>query len=396
MSSPPLNGIRVLDFTHVLAGPFCTRLLADLGAEVVRVESRQHPDAPWKSAIDPDLGRDVSYLVLSRNKRSVAIDLKMAEGRDVATRLASVADVITENFSAGVMDRLGLGYERLSQLNDRLVFVSMSGYGHNGPRKDWTSMNTNLQAYSGLMMVTGKDVDEPTAISNSWMDYVGGLHAAFAVIEALTTRTRSGKGRLIDLAQFETGVATIGPLLLASALGQAPRRSGNRCELAAPQGCYRCAGDDEWCAVSVETDGEWLRLAGAMGDPEWAHDPRFATVEGRREHHDELDVHLAKWTNTRTGSEVEQRLRDAGVAASRMRRIPDVLEASDRSGVFRRDAMLGGFATVTLLPFGSPPAPMTALARAPRLGEQTEDILRSWLDMDADEVARLRASDALV
>ena len=210
VAQPPLAGVRVLDFTHVLAGPFCTRLLADLGADVVRVESSRHPDAPWKSAVDPELGRDVSYLVISRNKRSISINLKSTEGRDVATRLAAAADVVTENFSAEVMDRLGLGYERLSALNARLVYVSMSGYGHRGPRREWTSMNTNLQAYSGLMMVTGREGDPPTAISNSWMDYVGGLHAAFAVVEALAERAASGRGRMIDLAQFEAGVATIG------------------------------------------------------------------------------------------------------------------------------------------------------------------------------------------
>jgi crotonobetainyl-CoA:carnitine CoA-transferase CaiB-like acyl-CoA transferase len=208
---PPLAGVRVLDFTHVLAGPFCTRLLADLGAEVVRVESSQHPDAPWRSALD----RDVSYLVVNRNKQSAAINLKTEQGRDLAARMAAAADVLTENFSAGVMARLGLDYARLSGLNPRLIYVSMSGYEHAGPRRDWTSMNTNLQAYSGLMTVTGRPGEPPTAISNFWMDYVGGLHAAFAIVEALAQRSAGGAGRRIDLSQFECGVSTLGPLLLS-------------------------------------------------------------------------------------------------------------------------------------------------------------------------------------
>ena len=155
----PLAGIRVLDFTHVLAGPFCTRLLADLGADVVRVESGKHPDHPWPSSfISPDR-RHASYLNTNRSKRSVAIDLKNEGGQRIAARLAAAADVVIENFSAGVMDRLGLGYDRLGAANPRLIYVSMSGYGHDGPRRDWTSMNMNLQGYSGLMMVSGAEGD---------------------------------------------------------------------------------------------------------------------------------------------------------------------------------------------------------------------------------------------
>ena len=147
--SAPLAGIRVLDFTHVLAGPFCTRLLADLGADVVRVESSKHPDHPWPSAFISNDGRHASYLNTNRSKRSIAIDLKNKAGQKVAGELAAAVDVVIENFSAGVMDRLELGYESLKLRNPALIYVSMSGYGHNGPRRDWTSMNMNLQGYSG-------------------------------------------------------------------------------------------------------------------------------------------------------------------------------------------------------------------------------------------------------
>ena len=177
----PLAGIRVLDFTHVLAGPFCTRLLADLGADVVRVESSKHPDHPWQSTFVSADGRHASYLNTNRSKRSIAIDLKNEMGQKIAARLAAVSDIVIENFSAGVMDRLNLGYEMLSAINSRLIYVSMSGYGHSGPRRDWTSMNMNLQGYSGLMTVSGAEGDPPTAISNSWNDYIGGLHACFAI-----------------------------------------------------------------------------------------------------------------------------------------------------------------------------------------------------------------------
>ena len=266
----PLSGIRVLDFTHVLAGPFCTRLLADLGADVVRVESRKHPDHPWQSTFVSDDGRHASDLNTNRSKRSIAIDLKNPEGQKLAARLARVADVVIENFSAGVMDRLNLGYAGLSAANSRLIYVSMSGYGHNGPRRDWTSMNMNLQGYSGLMMVSGAEGDPPTAISNSWNDYIGGLHACFAILQAIDKRSASEQGSLIDLSQFECSAAMIGSLLLSSAVdGTVPTRRGNRSDRCAPQGVYPCAGTDNWCALSVQSNEEWQALAELIGQAPW-------------------------------------------------------------------------------------------------------------------------------
>src|SRR5215472_3985966 len=239
----PLTGIRVLDFTHVLAGPFCTRLLADLGADVVRVESSKHPDHPWPSAYISKDGRHASYLNTNRSKRSIAIDLKNDAGRTIASRLAAVADVVIENFSAGVMERLRLDYTTLQRPNPGLIYVSMSGYGHDGPRREWTSMNMNLQGYSGLMMVTGSETDPPTAISNSWNDYIGGLHACFGILQAVDKRKTSGKGARIDLSQFECSASMIGPLLLSAAVNKTvPLRRGNRSAVCAPQGVYHCAG----------------------------------------------------------------------------------------------------------------------------------------------------------
>ena len=248
-SSAPLAGIRVLDFTHVLAGPFCTRLLADLGADVVRVESSKHPDHPWPSAFISDDGRHASYLNTNRSKRSIAIDLKNEGGQKVASRLASTADVVIENFSAGVMRRHKLDYETLQALNPTLIYVSMSGYGHDGPRRDWTSMNMNLQGYSGLMMVTGAEGDPPTAISNSWNDYIGGLHACFAILQAVDTRAISGKGTRIDLSQFECSAAMIGALLL-SQLGERNRTPTP----GKPLGAFRSAG-----SLSLRRDGRVVR-----------------------------------------------------------------------------------------------------------------------------------------
>ena len=396
--APPLSGVRVLDFGHVLAAPFCTRLLADLGADVVRVESSRHPDFPWPSSYRHADGRHASYLNTNRNKRSVAIDLKHPAGRDVAQRLAAVADVVVENFSAGVMDRLGLGYEALSGDNPGLIFASMSGYGHSGPRRDWTSMNMNLQGYAGLMQVTGAEGDPPTAISNSWNDYIGGLHTCYAIVGALTERESTGEGIHLDMGQFECSVSMIAPLLLFSAARQRnPDRMGNRSERFAPQGVYRCAGQDEWCAVSVHDDGQWQALALAVGDPDLAGDARFATLQGRMRHHDEIDERIEAWTSGLTSADVEARSKQAGVSAARMRRVQDLAENREQSRAYKTmpEPRVGSMLT-TALPVEFSESALPPATPAPGLAQHTREVLGEWLELPEREVAALDGAGALV
>ena len=396
-SAAPLAEVRVLDFTHVLAGPFCTRLLADLGADVVRVESSKHPDHPWPSAYIAKDGRHASYLNTNRNKRSVAIDLKNPAGQRTALELAARADVVVENFSAGVMDRLALGYENLCERNPKIIYMSMSGYGHDGPRRDWTSMNMNLQGYSGLMTVTGADGDPPTAISNSWNDYIGGLHACFAIVQALEDRAGSGKGARLDLSQFECSVAMIAPLLLASAVtGKNPPRMGNRSRRFAPQGVYRCAGADQWCALSVRTDEQWRALGRMIGKDGWAAAERFATVADRQRYHDEIDQQLSDWTRQFSNLAVEQKLKAVGIPAERVRRIDDLIGKPDGATVFRAMAepRVGSMLT-TDLPFRFSSAELPSPSPAPALGQQSEEILRQWLALSDREIHLLQTQGAL-
>ena len=400
-SALPLAAIRVLDFSHILAGPFCTRLLADFGADVVKVETRTRQDR--MGAIKPGqrlkgrADRPPAYLTTNRNKRSITINLKTDEGKNLALELAGKADVVVENFSAGVMDRLKLGYEHLKAVNPRIIYVAMSGYGHDGPRKDWTSMNMNLQAYTGLMMATGAEGDPPTAISNSWNDYIGGLHACFGILQAFSAREKTGVGVHLDLSQFECSVATFGALLLSSAVnGVPPPRLGSRSSHAAPQGVYRSAGKDDWCALSVQTNDDWRALVAAMGSPRWASRAEYETLVGRLEYHDEIDAGIEAWTKTLTAIEVEQRLKAAGVPAERMRRIPEVLSDNNGQSVFRpmndprdQDRLVTG------LPFKFSKSPVAQLSPAPGLGEQTGEVLKDWLGLDEKEIKRLEENDTL-
>lgn len=383
----PVAGLKVLDFTHVFAGPFCTRTLADLGADVVHVESRSR---------DPGDRHRASYA--HRNKRSISLDLKNPAGHGVATRLAMTADVIVENFSSSVMRRLKLDYDALSGGNPRLIFVSLSGYGHTGPRTMWTSMNMNLQAYTGLMMTTGSEGDPPTSISNSWNDYLGGLHGVMAVLQALSDRAKTGRGRNIDLSQFECSVATLGPLLMASAVsGLAPKRLGNRSTSFAPQGVYPCTGSDEWCALTVENQAQWRALATLIGKPELADDPELAGAVGRMRRHDELDAAIGAWTAQRSKTEAERLLQHAGIPAERMRRVPEVIASPDSGRVFR--PVPGERAQPVLactLPFTFSRSTVKAVTPPCRLGEHTGEVLHDWLGLDDAEIGALEREGGFV
>lgn len=397
--TPPLTGVRVLDFTQILAGPFCTRLLADFGAEVLKVETATRTDRTSATRPDPNAkgrqDRPPAFLNTNRNKRSIAINLKTPSGKGLATRLATVADVVIENFSADVMGRLGLSYDHLAPLNRRMIYVSMAGYGHSGPRREWTSMNMNLQAYTGLMMVNGAEGDLPTSISNSWNDYIGGLHATFGILQALAERRVTGKGANLDLAQFECSVSTLAPLLVASAAsGRAPRRMGNRFSHAAPQGCYRCAGKDEWCVITIPDDDAWHALVGVVDAK--LSDPRFDTLVARLRHHDEIDTIIEEWTSQRSKEEVESRLASVGVAVSRMRRIREVFEEEGPTAFRSMEDPPGHMTAATGVPFSFARNGIAPLAPAPNLGEHTEQALGEWLGLSPDEARALGEQGALV
>ena len=400
-NNPPLSGIRVLDFGHIVAAPFCTRILADLGADVVKIETSLRKDFAGGTRSNPNVNhsdeRPPAYHNINRNKRSLTINLKTDLGKALAERIAETADVLVENFSAGVMDRLGLGHDRLKVKNPRLVYVSMSGYGHKGPRRDWRSMNLNLQAYSGLMMATGNEGDPPLAISNSWNDFVGGLHACFGILQALTDRNHSGLGAYLDLSQFECSVASIGSLLCAASLNhESSLRTGNRSTAAAPQGCYRCAGEDKWCVIKVEDDQQWQALVGALGNPSWATDAKLYTLLGRSQFHDQIDAGLEQWTSRLQSSEVEKLLHAAGVPAERVRHIDEVLESSSNPSVFRAMNYPSGAGRLFAgVPFAFGEHPLASFEPAPLLGEHNRDILRQWIGISDEEITALASQGAL-
>src|SRR5688572_7992574 len=284
---PPLAGIRVADFTWVWAGPHCTLQLAHLGAEVVRVETSTRvcvtrllpPFADFK--MGPN--RSGYFNQYNQGKKSLALDMKKPEALAVAKRLCAASDVVVENFASGVMDRMGLGYDVLRQLRPDVIMIALSGYGASGPDHDKVSYGPAQVPLSGMSSLTGYRDFQPMHVGISYGDPTGGLHGAFAVLAALMHRARTGEGQYIDLSQWETSVAVLGEGIMAATLGQgAPARDGNRHPAMAPHDVYRADGEDRWIAVTVEDDASWTRFAAAIGRPELASDPRFATLAARK------------------------------------------------------------------------------------------------------------------
>lgn len=392
----PLSGIRVLDFGHIVAGPFCARLLADLGADVVKVETatRLGRTGARRGAPRPGStsGRTPHLAQINRNRRSIDLNLKTERGMRIARQLVDVADVLVENFSSGAMDRLGLGYHDVEKSNPRLIYASMASFGQTGPRRGWTGMNVTLQACSGLMLATGTADDPPIGISNSWNDYIGGLHAAVAIVGALSKRRVTGKGCHLDVSQFEGSVAMIGGLLFASAVtAKPPARLGSRSTSVAPQGCYRCAGDDQWCAISVQNDAQWRSLLAVLGDrAARLGTPELATAAGRLKQHDAIDAVIESWSGALSPGEVERRLKQQGVPAAAMRRGNEIAEAEEWRQVLRplEGAAKSGMQVVGLPMTFRGSAPVGAID-APRMGATGREALRDWLKLDEDAITEL-------
>ena len=373
----PLSGIRVLDFSWVIAGPTATRYLAAMGAEVIKIE------APGRG--DPGRTSEL-HTVLGQAKRSVVLDLKKPEAIAVAQALAAKSDVLIENFATGVMERLGLRADVLQALNPDLIYVSASGLGRTGPEAHAVAYGTLLQCYAGFSGLN-RHPDVPPRIGFAWLDPMCGLMLAFAVAAALWRRQRAGEVTRIDFSMIEAMLWTMAEPLLATQLDAPPKPRGNISDRYAPHNAYRCAGDDDWIAVAVHTDEEWRRLCELV--------PGLAPTAGlglreRIERRAEIDDVLAAWLQLQAGKDAAERLLRAGIPAAPLVTSRDLV-ASDhlrQRGFWEPHdgGVLPGLPWHTS--FGR------IFGTAPALGADTEAVLREMLDLPADEIAALRRAGA--
>jgi crotonobetainyl-CoA:carnitine CoA-transferase CaiB-like acyl-CoA transferase len=395
--SRALEGIRVLDFTRVLAGPYCSMVLADLGADIIKVERDGTGDdlRQWGPPFMPD-GESTYFLSVNRNKRSIVLDLKNAAGRELALKLVRTSDVVLENFRTGVMESLGMGYEQLREINPGLVYCSITGYGATGPLAERPGYDVIMQGMGGLMSVTGEPEGVPTRVGVAIVDVTTGLYSAIAVLGALQSRTRSGQGQRVDLSLLETCLAVM-PNLTAGYLmaGAKPDRLGNGHPNSVPYRVFPTR--DGNLTLAVGNDGHWRRLCVAVGHPELAADPCYAENHARIERRAEVDELVTGWFRQRTTDEWVELLSKAEVPCGPVYSVDRVLADS-------QIVALGTVKTVTHstsgplrmvgAPFHLSMDNTDPYLPPPRLGEHTMTVLKELLSMNETELRALQQAGA--
>jgi crotonobetainyl-CoA:carnitine CoA-transferase CaiB-like acyl-CoA transferase len=384
MPDQPLDGIRVVEFTWVIAGPLLTKYLALLGAEVIRIESAKR--AEFRD-------RGSTYALLNNNKQSCCLDLAQPRAREIAREIVRRSDVVVENFGAGVIDRLDLGYADLRAVRPDLVMLSCSGLGRTGPEKDLLAYGTLLQLFSGWSLLQGQPDTDEIVIGGAWTDPLAAVTGAFAVLAALHHRARTGEGQYVDLSMAEATLCGIPEALLDYSLNQRlGSRLGNADAIDAPHGCYPCQGDDQWVALSAAGEEEWPGLCRALGDPPWTHADRFADAFRRKRNEAELNALIAQWTSARSREETVRTLQAYGVPAGPSANGTDLLSdphLRERGMFVPIDSPTGQPHQTIGAPWRIEPGLTPVYAPAPRLGQDNVDVLKTLLGLDDAAIAEL-------
>ena len=393
-----LAGLRVLDFCWIGAGAFVTRILADLGAEVIKVESRTHPDnlrlsGPHQPGAKPLEG---SGYFASRNtsKKSIALNMSHPRARQIALTLASRCSIVSNNFRPGVMEKWGLGYGEVAAVNPSVIYLAMPMQGSSGPNRDYIGFGSTIAALCGLVSMAGRPGRPPLGTGTHYPDHVPNPgHALVAVLAAAFHRARTGEGQQIELAEIESTVNMLGPSVLAcAATGVLPQTNGNRRAGAVPRGVFPCAGEDVWCAIEANDDRDWQGLVDALGAPEWMRDDELKTLPGREARQDAIETRLAQETGRYSAAELVARLQAQGVAAAKVATSADV--TSDPQLLARRywhhvpHAEMGSV-LVNLPPFRAVGEERVAPGPPPLLGEHTFEVASELLGFDETECRRL-------
>jgi crotonobetainyl-CoA:carnitine CoA-transferase CaiB-like acyl-CoA transferase len=390
-SSKPFEGIRIISFPTGIVGPALAGLLAEHGAEVIAIEAGRAVRSPQRG----QRFQIASDLESNRNRKRIAVDMKNPEGVALVKRLIAKSDVVAENFSARVMGSWGLDYPRLKEIRPDMIMASLQAFGQTGLRRDYVSFGPILMSYSGMAYLwRDPEIERPgAACQTAFPDYIAPSYGALAILAALHHRARTGNGQYIDISQAETAAAMIGPAFLEYLVnGTAPQPQGNFSAEAAPHGCYRCKGDDRWCAIAVDSQEDWIRFCEIAGHREWIADPRFADLNARVANRQELDATVEQWTRKYTPHQVTVMLQRENIAAGIVQTAEDLYRDPHlRERGFAREVFHRGIGWVTR---AGPSVRLTERAFQPRdeahiAGEDNEAVFGEILGLTRDEIGDL-------
>jgi benzylsuccinate CoA-transferase BbsF subunit len=401
----PLAGIRVTDFTWIGAGSYATKILADFGADVVKIESSKRVDslrlaAPYKDGVK-GVNRSGYFADRNTSKRSMTLDMKHPEALGLVSRLIAKSDIVANNFTPGVMERFGLGYEAVRKMKPDIIYLGMSMQGSSGPQSGYLGYGSSMASVTGFQYLTGLPGREPAGTGTNYPDHVPNpCHAAFAVLAALRHRRRTGEGQRIDIAQTEPTIALLGPAILDLTVnGRLQQPHGNDHARAAPYGVYRCKGEDRWIAICVMNDAQWQSLREVLREPEWMRAAKWEQEASRHGHSAELAEHLHAETAQWNAEALMQALQARGVPAGVVENAEDVIKRDPQLAHRGHWVSLEHPEMGTTL-YNSPPfrctrTPVALSKPAPLLGQHTAEICRDLLGLTDDEIERLRTAGAL-
>lgn len=396
------KGLKVADFTWVGVGPLITKYLADFGATVVRIESSRYPDtirlsAPFKDRI-PGIDRSGYFALINGNKYGIAINLNHAKGIEVAKKLVAWADVVAESFAPGVMEKWGLGYENLKEINPDIIMIRTCNQGQTGPYAKHPGFGYQIAGLIGFPLLTGWPDRSPLPIPVAYSDYISYRFGAAALIAALSYRRRTGRGQYLDLSQVEASIQFLTPVMLNYVVnGEEPSLQGNSCPYAVPHAVYRCKGEDSWCVIAISNDQEWKAFVDAIGNPPWAANAKFATSMSRKENEAELDKLIEAYTINFTPEQVMTMLQSVGVPSGVVANGADLLsdpqiKARDYYWYLNHKEM--GLTLTIGQPFKLSKTPPEPRMPSPCLGEHSEYVCKQILGMSDEEFAACLLSES--
>ena len=391
----PLKNIRIVDFGWVAAAPIMGGLLADMGAEVIKVETRKHPDtsrySPDNVTREPD--KDPWFHCMNRGKLGITVDMTHPKGLAVLRDLIKKSDAVTENFSVGVMKRHGLDYDSLKEIKPDIVMISLTAAGQSGPLSTMITYGPSLNGVAGVDSMVGYPGERVIGMQQPYADYLAAIHGAFALLSALYYRKNTGEGQYIDMAQMEALMSVFPQAYMDYFInGRDTGTIGNRHPTMIPHNNYRCSGEDKWVSIAVESEEEWEDLCDAIGNPSWTNDERFADKYSRWENGEELDKLITQWTIQRTDYDVMEILQKAGVAA-----VPCMdIEARYFDPHFQERKVFtevthpeSGSYIITNTPWKMSKTPIEIKDGAPMYGEHNEYVLKELLGLTEEEIAKL-------